>query len=247
MPKHFIEVIPMKPVKLLILLSTFVLVACGTTTTNISSSVVSNSSEDTSSINSDYSSEESTSQTTSESSNESSGSSTTTPDGTAKKTVTFYNGGFTSSSLNQAASQTSFVEWFNNGDNTLSSIGYDGYVQINGIDDDNNTTMILGSRNSEGKLTFNFNYPVYSVKAVVQPYTKYIAYTNTYNNDKEAKFYINTTEYDLSLDASYSGPTENKTFEKVLENSANTFSIANKDANQRVFVHSLEITYYTVD
>lgn len=246
----------MKPAKLLVLLSAFALVACGTPA-NQSSSINGDSTsiEDTSSSTDDSSSEESsnsqgTSTSTSESSSSSSsssGSSTTLPDGTLKKTVTFYNGGFTSSSLNQSASQASFVTWFNNGDDTLRSIDYDGYVQINGIDDDNNTTMILGSRNSEGKLTFNFNYPIYSVKAVVQPYTKYISYNNTYNNDKGAKFYIDTTEYDLSLDASYSGPTENKTFEKVLTGTPSKFSIANKEENQRVFVHSLEIVYYTVD
>lgn len=245
----------MKPAKLLVLLSAFALVACGTPA-NQSSSINNDSTsvEDTSSSADDSSNEESsnsqgTSTSTSESSSSSSsssGSSTTLPDGTLKKTVTFYNGGFTGA-LDQANKRDAFVTWFNNGDNTLRSIDCDGYVQINGIDDDNNTTMILGSRNSEGKLTFNFNYPIYSVKAVVQPYTKYISYNNTYNNDKGAKLYIDTTEYDLSLDASYSGPTENKTFEKVLTGTPSKFSIANKEENQRVFVHSLEIVYYTID
>ena len=76
-----------------------------------------------------------------------------------------------------------------------------------------------------------------------QPYTKYIAYNNTYNNDKEAKFYIDTSEYDLSLDSAYSGPTDNRTIEKTFEEAKRSFSISNKGNNQRVFVHSMEITY----
>ena len=244
----------MKANKLFFLAGVALLMACsgnGNHTIGSSRNVESTSSDQTtestsSSINSDVTSSSSSS---SSSSNSSSGSSSSSsqPNGTLTKTVTFYNGGFTSSSLDKAASQNSFVTWFNNGDDTLRSIGYDGYLQLNEIDDDHNTTMILGSKNNNGKLTLNFNYYIHSVKAVVQPYTKYIAYTQTYNNDRNATFLINTTEYDLSLESTYSGPTENKTFTQEFDGNSKSFSIGNKENNQRVFVHSLEITYYTVD
>ena len=244
----------MKANKLFFLAGVALLMACsGNANHTIGSSrnAESTSSDQTtestsSSINSDVTSSSSSSSSSSNSSSGSSSSSSSNiPDGTLTKTVTFYNGGFKSTSLDQTTSQNKFVEWFNNGDNTLKSIGYEGKVQINEIDNDKNYTMILGSQKSDGKLTFNFNYYLYSVKAVVQAYTKY--YNGTDNNDKNAKFLIDSTEYDLSLPSDYTGPSERKTFTQELDGSSKSFSIANKDNNQRVFVHSLEITYYTVD
>ena len=258
----------MKSNKLFVILAAALLVACSSNSklssassnTDTSSNQTTESNDTSSSENSTASSEssnssserssssiESSSSSSSSSASSSSGSSssTTTPDGTATKVVTFYNGGFKSSSLDTAKSQNEFVTWFNNGDNTLKSIGYEGYLQLNEIDTAKNTTLILGSSKSDGKLTFNFNYYIHSVKAVVQAYTKY--YNNTDNNDKNATFLIDTTEYDLSIDESHTGPSERKTFTKEYSEAPKSFSISNKTANQRVFVHSLEITYYTVD
>ena len=173
-------------------------------------------------------------------------STTSSAANTATKTVTFRNGGFTSSTLDQANSQTQFVDWFNGSDNILNSISCSGYAQLNYIGNQNDSwrfsTLILGSQNSEGRITFNFGVQVASVKAVVQPYTKYISFTQTYNIDMSATFIIDTTETDLSLDANHTGDTENVTVNHSFDN-VTSFSIANKEAGQRVFVHSLEITY----
>ena len=170
------------------------------------------------------------------------------PVGVVTKTVSFLNGGFTNSTLNQAASQTQFVEWFNKSANILSSIDYSGYAQMNYIGNANDSwrfsTLILGSQNSEGAITFNFNVHVVSVKIVVQPYTKYISYNDTYNIDKSAKFYFNEEEHDLSVDANHSGDTEKVTLECFPNQNENKFKIANKEAGQRVFVHSFELTYW---
>lgn len=247
----------MKLSKVLVLLSAFALVACGAN----NRSSVSESSKNESTTMSDTSastSEETTSAITSESttsipsstSTTTSESTTSQPDqvGVVKKTVTFYNGGFTNSSLDKEASQNQFVTWFNNGDDVLTSIGYQGYAQLNYIGNTSDSwrfsTLILGSGSKTGKITFNFKYNIVSIKVEVQPYTKYIAYNNTYSVDTSATFVLDNDEHDLSLEAGYQGETERKTFEKAYAEGTKTISIANKDEGQRVFVHSLELTYW---
>ena len=237
----------MKHKKLLLAFSIIALVACS------SNSNLSLSSKD----NSDSSSQEST--TTSDSSSAGgitrtsssnvASTSSTLPDSLCTKTVTFYNSIFTNSSLDEAPSQARFVEWFNGDDNLLNTIDYSGYAQINYIgnanDSDRFSTLILGSSSKAGKITFNFNNAIDSIKVVVQAYTKHYAYGNvdTYSTDTNATFSIDTIEYDLSLENGYLGPTENKTFEHSFTNNTRSFSISNKEANQRVFVHSMEIAY----
>ena len=217
----------------------------------VSSSVNASSSQTSSAISS--SKETSSSAASSSSEAQSSSASTTSnppdPVGVFHKVVTFYNGGFTNSSLEQPASRQQFIDWFNNGENVLNSITYEAYAQLNYIGNQNDTwrfsTLILGSQSSNGKITFNLNVQALSVKVVVQPYTKYIAYTNSYNVDTNATFLVDSQEYDLSLEEGYSGETENVTIEHTFgENPVSSFSISNKDAKQRVFVHSLDITYW---
>lgn len=170
------------------------------------------------------------------------------PVGVTKKTVTFYNGSFTSSTLDQQQSQNDFVSWFNGTDNVLTSIGYSGFAQINYIGDEKDdwrfSTLILGSQNDTGEITFNFRVDVSAVKVVVQPYTKYISYNNTYSMDKNSVFILNDEEHSLSVDENYTGETERSTFEKTFTGGTRTIKIANKENRQRVFVHSLEITYW---
>ena len=238
----------MKMKSAFVLLAAITLVACSSNASKLpSSSIEDNSSSSTSAVSSESSvTNIGTSSSTSGASSNSSGSKE--PVGVVTKTVSFLNGGFTNSTLNQAASQTQFVEWFNKSANILSSIDYSGYAQMNYIGNANDSwrfsTLILGSQNSEGAITFNFNVHVVSVKIVVQPYTKYISYNDTYNIDKSAKFNFNEEEHDLSVDANHSGDTEKVTLECSPNQNENKFKIANKEAGQRVFVHSFELTYW---
>ena len=217
-----------------------------------SSSQATSSSSSSSSVSSTSSSSSSAISSSSSSSSSSAASSTTSnppePIGVSTKTVSFLNGNFTNSSLNQPASQQQFVNWFNNGDDVLGSIGYSGYAQMNYIGNQNDSwrfsTLILGSGNSEGTITFNFNVHVTLVKIVVQPYTKYISYNNAYNIDRNATFLFDDEEHDLSVEESYVGETEKTTLTCTPDPEQNKFTIANKDAGQRVFVHSFELTYW---
>ena len=238
----------MKMKSAFVLLAAITLVACSSNASKLpSSSLEDNSSNSTSAVSSESSvTNIGASSSTSGASSNSSGSQE--PVGVVTKTVSFLNGGFTNSTLNQAASQAQFIEWFNKSANILSSIDYSGYAQMNYIGNANDnwrfSTLILGSQNSEGAITFNFNVHVVSVKIVVQPYTKYISYNDTYNIDKSAKFYFNEEEHDLSVDANHSGDTEKATLECFPNQNENKFKIANKEAGQRVFVHSFELTYW---
>ena len=255
----------MKMKNLFVLLAAITLVACSSNASKLpSSSLEDDSSSSSSSVETTSESSNtttSTSNNTGTSSNNTGtssnhvgtssngGSSSSEPeDGVKKKTVTFLNGGFTNSSLDQPASRAKFVEWFNGDDDILNSIDYTGYAQLNYIGNASDSwrfsTLILGSASSEGAITFNFSVHVVSVKIVVQPYTKYISYNNTYNIDKSAKFIFNQEEHDLSVDADYTGDTEKTTLECFPNQNENKFKIANKEANQRVFVHSFELTYW---
>ena len=165
------------------------------------------------------------------------------------KIVNFQNGGFTSSSLDQAASQKQFVDWFNGEDDVLESINYEGYAQLNYIGDPGDSwrfsTLILGSQKSSGKITFNLKFHPASISVMVQPYTKYIEYSNSYSIDRNATFMINEKEYDLSVPDSNEGETEVVNIkDDQLDGDKYSFSIANKEAGQRVFVHSIVIIGY---
>ena len=212
-----------------------------------SSESQSSSQESSSNTTSSISSSSSAVSSSSSASSESSSSNPPDPVGVVKKTVSFLNGNFTNSSLDQAKSQEQFVNWFNNGDDVLASINYSGYAQMNYIGNQSDSwrfsTLILGSQNDNGAITFNFNYHVTSVKIVVQPYTKYISFTDSYNVDKNTTFIFDEKEYDLSVAEDHSGDTEKTTLTCAPNPEQNRFTIANKDAGQRVFVHSFELTY----
>ena len=242
--------------KILPLIIVLALAGCNQTGTSQESKEVSNS------VSSIVSSETTTASSSKEENTSSDASSSSTissnppdPVGVQHKIVNFYNGGFTNSSLDKEASQKQFVDWFNGEDDILESIDYSGYAQLNYIGNEKDSwrfsTLILGSNNSDGGIRFNLKYDALSIKVVVQPYTKYIAYSDSYNVDTNATFIIDGNEYDLSLEDGYHGETETTTIEYSfgIEGSANEyvspfFRIANKEAGQRVFVHSLEITYW---
>ena len=249
----------MKMKNLFVLLAAISLVACSSNSQSVFSSSVedgtsvsskedqtSDSNSSTSKESSSNSSKASTSSSTTTSSSSSSSSSSNTQDNTTTKTVSFLNGGYTGS-LDEAASKTSFVTWFNGSDNILNSIDCTNKAQVNYIGNTSDSwrfsTLILGSQNNLGTITFNFNVHVTQVKIVVQPYTKYITYTSTYNIDRSATFIFNEEEHDLSVAADYSGETEKVTLNCSPKQNENKFTISNKEVNQRVFVHSFELTY----
>ena len=161
------------------------------------------------------------------------------------KTVSFYNGGFTNSSLNQAASMQSFIDWFNGEDDLLESVSYDGYCQLNYIGNEGDTnrfsTLILGSANNNGSLAFNFKYDVLSIKVNIQAYTKYISYGEVWNTDNNSCFYLDNNQYDLSTETGYSGDTPKQDAIINYSTPVKTVNISAYDG--RVFVHSMEVIY----
>ena len=161
------------------------------------------------------------------------------------KTVSFYNGGFTNSSLNQVASQQNFVKWFNGDDDLLESITYSGYSQLNYIGNEKDSwrfsTLILGSSNNDGYIKFNFAHDVKSVKFNIQGYCKYIEYSQSYSVDTSSKFLLDDDVYDLSVSPSFTGELEKRDVSKDYNPLSKSITIQSEDG--RVFVHSMEITY----
>lgn len=161
------------------------------------------------------------------------------------KTITFLNGGFTNSSLDQAASQQNFVNWFNGTDDLLESITYSGYSQLNWIGNTTDSwrfsTLILGSSSQNGNIGFVFSKRIKSVKLNIQGYCKYITYSDSYNVDTDSKFYIDDSLTDLSVNAGFTGELEKKDVTKKYTTPVSSFTIRSLDG--RVFVHSMELTY----
>lgn len=160
------------------------------------------------------------------------------------KTVLFYNGGFTSSTLDREASQQQFISWFNGDDDLLDSIGYTAFAQLNNFEGKTEgtfSTLVLGNSSGGGGLKFNFKYNVVSVKVSAQLYTKYILYNDTWSTDNNSKFYLESDEYDLSTEANYKGATEKHDYTKTFDPVVKSVSINSVDG--RVFVHSMEIKY----
>ena len=159
---------------------------------------------------------------------------------TATKTVTFYNGGFTSSTLDQSESQQKFINWFNGEDEGfLESIRYTGFAQLQNFNEF--TTLSLGSQKSTGEIQFNFSVDIVKVELEIQGYYKYISYNNTYSVDTASKFYLDTDEYDLSVNSDYQGEGTKENVSKEYSESVNSLTISNDRG--RVFVHSMTITY----
>lgn len=166
-------------------------------------------------------------------------------------TITFRNGGFTTSTFEKETTQNSFIAWFNNHENAdglLTSIVYDNsnyYAQMNYIGNEGDanrfSTLILGSQNKNGLIKFNFAYPIESVSCTVQAYSKYISYNNSYSVDLTSVFKINQTTQDLALPNGYSGPTEEVQVNATISPEATNFSISSNGG--RVFVHEMTITY----
>lgn len=162
------------------------------------------------------------------------------------KTVNFYNGGFTNSSLDQEKSRQNFVSWFNNGDDLLTSINYSGYSQLNYIgnagDDWKFSTLILGSSSQDGNITFNFSKSIKSVKINIQGYCKRIDYPEThYNVDTNSVFYLDGDKYDLSVSPGYTELLEKQDVTKTYETPTTSINIQSEGG--RVFVHSMELSY----
>ena len=164
---------------------------------------------------------------------------------TKTKTVSFLNGGFTNSSLDQAASQQNFINWFNGTDDLLISINYSGYSQLNWIGNEKDSwrfsTLILGSSSKDGNIKFNFSHEIKSVKLNIQGYCKYIAYSDSYSVDTDSKFYLDDELTDLSVSPGTTSELEKKDVTKSYSSSTTSLTIRSEDG--RVFVHSMEITY----
>ncbi len=166
-------------------------------------------------------------------------------------TITFRNGGFTTSTFEKEATQNSFITWFNNHENAdglLTSITYDNsnyYAQMNYIGNEGDanrfSTLILGSQSKNGLIKFNFSHLIESVTCTVQAYSKYISYSDSYSVDLNSAFKINQTSQDLSLPNGYSGPTEEVQVNATINPEATNFSISSNGG--RVFVHEMTITY----
>lgn len=166
-------------------------------------------------------------------------------------TITFRNGGFTTSTFEKDTTQNSFIAWFNNHENAdglLTSIVYDNsnyYAQMNYIGNEGDanrfSTLILGSQSKNGLIKFNFSHLIESVTCTVQAYSKYISYSDSYSVDTNSVFNLNQTSQDLSLPNGYSGPTEEVQVNATINPEATNFSISSTGG--RVFVHEMVITY----
>ena len=146
-----------------------------------------------------------------------------------------------------------FETFLNKDESLVSSVLFDGYVQVNLFTSDENNTktkfLSLGSNSESGKITFNFTVEVLSVKFNVQQFQKiwkpYDPDVINYSVDDGVKVCIDTNDNYIQLSEEYDWETicPAKDFSKDYVDGTNTVSVFNLEGYRRAFIHSMEITY----
>ena len=146
-----------------------------------------------------------------------------------------------------------FETFLNKDESLVSSVLFDGYVQVNLFTSDENNTnkkyLSLGSNSEAGKITFNFTVEVLSVKFNVQQFQKiwkpYDPDVINYSVDDGVKVCIDTNDNYIQLSEEYDWETicPAKDFSKDYVDGTNTVSVFNLEGYRRAFIHSMEITY----
>lgn len=136
--------------------------------------------------------------------------------------------------------QSNCEKFIQDQNNILTDVTCVGYAQINYVgskgDPDRFAVMILGSSKSNGSLTFTSSASITNIKASVRTYTK--LYNNAWHPE-DSIFYLDDVEQSLTADET--SDSELSLVEKVYGEGTKSFTIGTKD--NRIFVHSLEITY----
>lgn len=176
------------------------------------------------------------------------------------KTITFTDGSFIGQ-LDQPSTRTNFVTYINGTDNLLSSVSLVGKSESKEMDfqilDEAGTKVTekhvmwwMGSASATGKLTMDFNCDVTGIKLTIQAYHK--PCVNTWdepepflvpNADKSAKLYIDSADNVKDLSFTTETTPEIVDFSKTYQTPTKQIIIGNLDIQQRVFIHSMEITY----
>ena len=175
------------------------------------------------------------------------------------KFVNFKDGSFVGQ-LDQASKRDAFVTYVNGDDNLLSSVSLIGKSESKEVSfgtlnngeqvTEKHVVWWMGSASSEGKLTMNFNYDVVSIKLSIQAYYK--SYVNTwseenpfveFNLDKTSKLFIDSEDCVKDLSTSEDKIPEIVDFKKEYTTPTKTITIGNFEAEARVYIHSMLISY----
>lgn len=180
---------------------------------------------------------------------------------TLTKTITFLDGSFVGQ-LDQPSTRNSFVTYVNGTDDLLSSVSLVGKSESKEMDfqildevgskvTEKHVMWWMGSASATGKLTMDFNCDVTGIKLTIQAYHK--PYVNTWdepepflvpNADKSAKLYIDSTDNIKDLSFTTETTPEIVDFSKTYQTPTKQIIIGNLNIQQRVFIHSMEISYF---
>ena len=173
--------------------------------------------------------------------------------------MTFTDGAFIGQ-LDQENKRTQFVTYFNGDSDLLSSVSLVGKSESKEF---SNETLVngekvveshvywwMGSGATTGKFTMNFNYDVVGIQLMIQAYNK--TYVDTwsaaepfvsYSFDEHAKLYIDTKDYAKDLSHSGTDKPEIVSFSKDYTTPTKQITIGNFEEGERVFIHSIKISY----
>ena len=166
-----------------------------------------------------------------------------------EKDIVFLNNAM-KADLTNVNKRASFVEWLNgeNCDLVDSLDLVEGtYAQTNEFDgtDGKFIAFCLGSASKACDLTFNFNYPVTSIIIKASAYWKWDSYNQIFRGDTGSALYSGESLLkDFSRTDTNNKPTEETivlTFDEKDE--VTSFNLSVLDANQRVFINEMMITY----
>ena len=151
--------------------------------------------------------------------------------------------------LSDTSPKNAFTALFNGEEELLHDFTSESVTfQLVGHQDDGITSLCIGTQKYDGKITLNFNVPIYKISFELENYYKKFNSGGTeqinYDSNSEVTVTLGnglaTENYDLGVES----------YEQVLVNgelkvsgSTNEVTFSNSAAQHRVYVHSLTITY----
>ena len=227
----------MKPVKLLVLLSAFILVACGANQVNPSSSVSDNS------ATSDEISSTSEATSTSESSSEDESSSATTSTSSEETTENSVSFSFYNPTCGSAGSNilnNTLTNYMNEvaGTSLVSAVTNTNCQIMATAPSTGNNRLTIGSAKAGGELEFTFTATIKSV--VIEAETYYKTYDGSDHPDAGSTCYVNVDTNVIDL-----APNGTQAIVKEQEFSVNgkKVKLYNKAANNRAYIKTITLKY----
>ena len=149
------------------------------------------------------------------------------------------------SDLNNSGPKAAFTALFN-ANITGFMTGYSSSaVFMTYYQDEQNSSLCIGSGSSGGSISLNFSYEIVSISFEIQAYCKFITYNNSYTGDTASSVTIAGTNYSLARDDVSTGLSTPETHSLDFDTPITKLDISNANGKQRTYINYITFTYKT--